>query len=232
MQYRFINGIKVFGFASKNDLIEFSSKRAPVILIAVNAEKIVNSGAELKSVINQNLGYADGVGAVWALKQKGLKDVVKIPGVELWLEFIKNCNQNSSFYFVGGKEAVIQETYKKITADYPNIDIKGYRNGYLKEGEKELLIKDLKEKRPDFVFVAMGSPAQENLMTELVQAHQAVYMGLGGSFDVYTGKVQRAPRLFLDLKLEWLYRLLSDPKRITRQIKLVGFVKNMFLKKY
>ncbi|WP_026956886.1 WecB/TagA/CpsF family glycosyltransferase [Algoriphagus vanfongensis] len=232
MQHKFINGIRVYGFGSKVDLIEFANQRPPVILIAVNAEKIVNSNPQLKEVINANIGYADGVGAVWALKQKGLNNVVKIPGVELWLEFVKNCYKDSSFYFVGGTEPVIQAVVQKIKIEYPGIAIKGYRNGYLKEGDRKLLIKDIEEKKPDFVFVAMGSPAQENLMTEMVKVHAAVYMGLGGSFDVYTEKVKRAPQVFLDFKVEWLYRLLSDPKRITRQLKLVGFVKNMMLKKY
>ena len=100
----------------------------------------------------------------------------------------------------------------------------GYRNGYLStEEDKALLIADIVEKRPDVVFVAMGSPKQELLMEEMLQQHKAIYQGLGGSFDVFTEYVKRAPQWWVNNNLEWFYRLIHQPQRIKRQVKLVKF---------
>ena len=112
----------------------------------------------------------------------------------------------------------------RLMKDYPGVVIAGYRDGYIKsEEEKEVLLNDIAEKKPDVVFVAMGSPKQELLMEEMQQVHPAVYQGLGGSFDVYTGNVERAPQWWVKHNLEWAYRLLRQPSRIGRQIHLVRF---------
>ncbi len=78
----------------------------------------------------------------------------------------------------------------------------------------------------------MGTPKQEFLMEEFMQVHSALYQGLGGSFDVYSGKLKRAPKIFLKLKVEFLYRLLLEPKRIGRQMHLIKFLINLYLGKY
>jgi bacterial polymer biosynthesis proteins, WecB/TagA/CpsF family len=202
------------------------------ILVAVNAEKIKNADKELKAVINQNVGYPDGVGAVWALGQKGLKNVAKIPGVELWLEFVRKYHRSKKFYFIGAREEIIQATVDKLNLEFPGINLVGYRNGYIQANEMGDLIDNIREKKPDFVFVAMGSPAQERLMTKLSEIHSAIYIGLGGSFDIYSGKTKRAPDWMINMRMEWFYRLITEPKRLGRQLKLVGFVKNMIFKNY
>jgi len=150
---------------------------------------------------------------------------VKIPGCELWLDIIQEYYKEKSFYLVGGKKEIIQETVKKLNSEFPGINIVNYRNGYIKtEEEKGDLIKDIVEKRPEVVFVAMGSPKQELLMEYMSQHHRALYQGLGGSFDVYTGNVERAPKWWVNNSLEWAYRLVKQPSRIKRQIHLVNFL--------
>jgi len=204
-------------------LIEFAfTKNA--ILVAVYAEKILKANDEIKDIINRNIGYPDGVGAVWALEKKGIKDTLKIPGCELWLDIVKRYNEVKSFYLVGGKETVIQNTVDQLKKDYPNIQILGYRNGYIKtDKEKEMLIQDISTKKPDVVFIAMGSPKQELLMEQIQKAHPALYQGLGGSFDVYTGNIQRAPKWWIKNNLEWAYRLVKQPTRIKRQLIYIKF---------
>lgn len=119
---------------------------------------------------------------------------------------------------------MIDETVAKLRKEYPGIRIVGFRNGYLKTPEESAaLIDDIAAKRPDCVFVAMGSPKQELLMEEMLRRHPAVYQGLGGSFDVYTGHVKRAPRWWIDHNLEFLYRLIHQPSRIKRQIHLLRY---------
>jgi UDP-N-acetyl-D-mannosaminouronate:lipid I N-acetyl-D-mannosaminouronosyltransferase len=223
MRFELINKIKTYSPSSREELMNFALKEKK-ILIAVNAEKILHSNTEIQEIINQNIGYPDGIGAVWALNKKGLKDVVKIPGCELWLDIVKKYAGEKSFYLIGGKQAVIEETVLKLINEFPSITIKGFRNGYIKtDQEKEKLKLELVEKKPDFIFVAMGSPKQEQLMKELMNVHSAVYQGLGGSFDVYTGYVERAPKWWIDKNLEWAYRLVKQPSRFTRQLPLIKF---------
>jgi len=218
-----IRGLRVFAPSSRKELIDFAFTNK-AILIAVNAEKILKSTEETKNIINRNVGYPDGIGAVWALQKKGIPNVVKIPGCELWLDIIKQHVEDKIFYLVGGKEEVIQETIAKLKTEFPAIQLANYRNGYIKNKEERVaLIQDITNKKPDVVFVAMGSPKQELLMEEISKAHPAVYQGLGGSFDVYTGNVKRAPKWWVKNNLEWAYRLVKQPSRIKRQIHLVGF---------
>lgn len=219
-----VRGVKIYPFKSPEELIGFVEEHKG-ILVAINAEKILHATEQTRGIINRNIGYCDGVGAVMALKKKGCPDVVKIPGCELWLKIVDAWyRKGKSFYLVGSKPEVIETTVDRLVKDYPGIEIAGYRDGYIKsEEEKKTLLNDIAEKKPDVVFVAMGSPKQELLMEEMQCVHPAVYQGLGGSFDVYTGNVERAPKWWVKHNLEWAYRLLRQPSRIGRQIHLVRF---------
>ncbi len=225
-----LNGVKTYVPKSRKELMEYVLEHKS-ILVAVNAEKIYHATDQTRAIINRNVGYADGVGAVWALKRKGHKNVAKIPGCELWLNLIESYHHSKTFYLVGGKEEIIQKAVSRLKVEYPNIKIIGHRNGYLtNENERKELILDISQKKPDIVFVAMGSPKQELLMEELHQKHPAVYQGLGGSFDVYTGNVKRAPVWWINNNLEGIYRTLNEPKkRVMGDIRVMPyFVKLVF----
>lgn len=214
----------MYPFTSAEELISYVSGH-PAILVAINAEKILHATDELKAIYNRNLGYSDGAGAVLALKKKGHQNACKIAGCELWLKIIERYSREKSFYLVGGKPEVIEETIQKLRKDFPRINIVGYRDGYLKGNDDEVLIEDIAAKKPDVVFVAMGSPKQELLMERMQRVHpNAIYQGLGGSFDVYTGRVERAPEWWIRHNLEFAYRLIKQPSRIKRQIHLVRFL--------
>ena len=203
-----LNGVSVYPFRSDTELIDYADKNQG-ILVAINAEKILHATPETRAIINRNIGYCDGAGAVMALKRKGYKDVCRIPGCELWLKIVERCYQKKTFYLVGGKPQIIEETVKKLKSEYPDIRILGYRDGYIKtETERNILINDIIKKRPDIIFVAMGSPKQELLMEGIREHHRAIFQGLGGSFDVYTGHVKRAPQWWRDHNLEGLYRII------------------------
>lgn len=218
-----LNGVKVYPFTSEQELLDYVNAH-PGILVAINAEKILHANEQTRGIINRNIGYCDGSGAVLALKQKGFKNVQKIAGCELWLKIICRFLSEKTFYLVGSKPQVIEETVAKLKVDFPGIRIAGYRDGYLKSEQERLdLIADIVAKKPDVVFVAMGSPKQELLMEEIQKQHKAIFQGLGGSFDVYTGHVERAPKWWVDHNLEFAYRLLKEPKRIKRQIYLVKY---------
>ncbi len=221
--------VETYAFSNKASFLDYIKDKKK-ILVAINAEKILKDDRRLYQIINQNIGYPDGIGAVMALKQKGL-DAVKIPGSEFWLDIIHEFHNEKRFYLLGSTQEVIENTVKKLKKEFPNINIVGYRDGFLKDNDKQRLKESLRLLKPDIVFIAQGSPRQEFLMAELLEIHPALYMGLGGSFDIYGGDKKRAPKLFLDLHLEWLYRLLKEPTRIHRQLILVKFLLWLKMKK-
>lgn len=221
----FLNGFKIYPFTSDIELLDYIRENKG-ILVAINAEKILHATEETRTIINRNIGYCDGIGAVMAMKKKGYKSVVKLPGCELWLKIISSFyKEGKTFYLIGGKEQVINNTISKLKIDFPGINILNYRNGYIQnQAEREALIHDVANRKPDVVFVAMGSPKQEIIMEEMFQQHIAVYQGLGGSFDVYTGHVKRAPAWWVHHGLEWAYRLIKQPTRLKRQLSLLRFL--------
>ena len=218
-----ILGINIYPYSNFEDLIEDAVLQKKMLL-SVNAEILLKSNNELKKIYNTNIGYADGIGAVMALNKKGVK-AVKLPGCELWLKIVeKYANSDKTFYFVGSTDDVINNTITALRKNFPNLKILGYRNGYLNNADIEKLESKIETLKPDFIFIAMGMPKQEKLMARLYKKHKAVYLGLGGSFDVFTGNVKRAPKWWIDHKIEFAYRLLKQPSRIKRQLPLIKFL--------
>lgn len=218
-----IRGVEVYPFVSVDQLINYVHDNKG-ILVAVNADKVIWSTEDTRKIINENIGYCDGAGAVAALKKRGKCDVVRIAGCDLWLEIIKKFYKTHSFYIIGARENIHNEVIQKLRLDFPGINIVGHRDGYIKTPEeRQALIDDVVAKAPDVVFVAMGSPKQELLMHDMMTRHKAIYQGLGGSFDVYSGHQSRAPKWWCDHNLEFLYRLIIRPKRIKHDIYKVKF---------
>lgn len=229
MDARNLNGIITYAPISKEEIINYSNKNKK-IFIAINSEKIMKSNEITKILINKNFGYPDGIGVVWALKRKGCNNVIKIPGCELWLDIIKSNYKSKSFYLIGGKEIVINKTVSQLENEFPGINILNHHHGYIKnDNQINDIIADVVKRKPDFVFVAMGSPKQEIIMDKMFQAYKTAYFGLGGSFDIYTGNKSRAPDWWLENNLEWCYRLLNEPKRIMRQIVILPFIIKLIL---
>lgn len=228
-----VNGLKIYPFTSENEILNFLDREKP-ILVAINSKKIKGANEELRNIVNNNIGYVDGAGAQIALRHKGVENPLKIPGCELWLKIIKHFERTKTFYLVGGKQNVIDAVVKKLYEDFPEIKLVGYRNGYLKTAdERQVLIEDIALKKPDVVFVAMGSPTQEYLMQDMQKKHRAIYQGLGGSFDVYTGSVRRTPKWFSDHNLEGIYRAFWEPrKRIVGVLSDIKFLIKLQLGKY
>ncbi|HPD58229.1 MAG TPA: WecB/TagA/CpsF family glycosyltransferase [Smithellaceae bacterium] len=215
MERVYINGKSVFPFKSKEELLKFISKEKK-ILIAMNTEKILSSNNKLQSIINDNIAYPDGIGAVMALRRKSIK-AAKIPGAYLWQDIIKQFYHDKSFYLIGSTDEVINSTVKKLKSEYPKIRIAGFRNGYFDNHEFAAILEDIKNKKPDIIFIAMGSPKQEYVMADLLSQYPALYMGLGGSFDLYSGITKPVPEWWNKIfKWEGLYRCFSDFRNIQR----------------
>ncbi|TYP95621.1 UDP-N-acetyl-D-mannosaminouronate:lipid I N-acetyl-D-mannosaminouronosyltransferase [Fodinibius salinus] len=220
----YLNEYKTHPFTSRKDFLNYlGDGNFNNILIALNAEKLMKDDDTLRRLVNQHVGYPDGIGTVMALKRKGYT-ADKIPGAEFWLDIIDRHYMDKTFYMVGGKSEVIEQTVGRLKEEYQGIDIVGYRDGYMDDQEEEGLVEEIKIKEPDIVFVAMGSPKQEFLMEKMFEEHPALYMGLGGSFDIYCGLKERAPKVFRKIGLEWFYRLITEPSRIRRQIVYLPFL--------
>ena len=143
-----LNGVEVYPFISENQLLDFVDEHKG-ILVAINAEKILHATDQTRDIINRNIGYCDGAGAQLAVRQKGYKDAAKLPGCELWLKIVARFHKDRTFYLVGSKPQVIEETVAKLRQEYPGINIIGYRDGYLKsDDEKKRLIDDIAENVP------------------------------------------------------------------------------------
>lgn len=228
-KYRYVNGVKLYSFISFDELIDYAMATKS-ILVALNSDKLYYCDDKLKQIINQNIGYPDGIGAVWALKRKGINSV-KLAGCELWLKIIQRY-PNSSYYLIGAEQEVIIKVVDKLKSEYSSINIYGYKNGFFNEGEeKSDLIKDIKRKKPDFVFVAMGSPKQEYFLHELHERYTVPMVGLGGSFNVYSGKVKRAPQWMINLNIETLYRYFFNNIKLRRIMSDVKFLFALILNK-
>lgn len=224
MEKSCLRGVDVYPFRSADEIIDFADRRKG-ILVAINAEKVMFATDDTRRIINNNIGYCDGSGPVLALRQKGFKDVCKVAGCDLWLNIVDRFHSVKSFYIVGASEDVNACVVEKLRTEYPGIRIAGRRNGFFSDDkEREALISDIVETKPDVVFVAMGSPRQELFMAEMQMKHpDAIYQGLGGSFDVYVGRHKRAGKWWSDHHLESLFQIIHEPKRIKRKIKYWRF---------
>ena len=201
------------------------------ILVSINAEAIMKDDLRFTEIINTNIGYADGVGTILAVKRY-FPDlhVEKIAGVELWLDILGKA-ENKDIYLVGGTQEVIEKVAHKIALDFPRVNLIGFRNGYLQtREEKNDLINKIASTKPDIVVIAMGQPIQEYLADNLYHVHPALYLCVGGSFDIYAGIKKRAPSLVIKFGLEWFYRFLQEPKRWKRYLSLIVFLKKLLFK--
>ena len=158
----------------------------------------------------------DGIGVLKGANMLGYKIPETITGVELCTELFEYGNKHKkSIYLFGAKPEVVELLAKKIKIDYPNLKVLGYENGYVED--KNEAYKKIIELKPDIVLVAIGIPHQELLIYDnLKYFDKGIFMGVGGSFDVLSGTKKRAPKIFIKLKLEWLYRITTEPKRLKR----------------
>ena len=140
----------------------------------------------------------------------------RITGVDTAWWLLDELNSRSgSLYLLGATEQVIGLMEKKIGSDYPNIRLMGRTDGYV--DDKDAVFDEIAELKPDVCMVALGVPAQEKLIYKhLSRFEKGIFIGVGGSFDVISGAKERAPEFFIRRNLEWLYRIMKEPKRIKR----------------
>ena len=204
-------------------------------IVTINPEMIMNaqkSNHFFDILNNSDLNIADGVGVKIALQLKGIKHN-HTRGVDLSRALIKLASEkNYKIGFIGAKEEVIQKTKENFLAQYPNLNIVYLRNGYFNNDEE--IIKEIKEASPQILLVGLGSPRQEEFIVKLKEElHGCTLIGVGGSFDVFSGIVKESPLVFQKLGLEWLYRTILQPERFKRIFPVLPIIqsprtKNLF----
>ena len=158
----------------------------------------------------------DGIGVLKAGKKIGYNIEERITGIDIANELLKFGNeQKKSIYLFGSKQEVIDSMKIVIKKQYPNLKLVGTSNGYVTDKDK--VFDEIVKLEPDIVLVALGIPLQEMLIYKhLNRFKKGIFVGVGGSFDVMSGMKKRAPKIFIKLNLEWLYRIVKEPKRLKR----------------
>lgn len=158
----------------------------------------------------------DGIGVVKAAKMLNINVCERIAGVDIAEFLLEYANQKGlKVYLFGSKQEVIDGMKELVEKEYNNIKLVGATNGYVNDKDKEF--ENIRKLNPDIVMVALGIPVQEKLIyNHLNDFKKGIFIGVGGSFDVLSGTKKRAPKLFIKLNLEWLYRIVCEPKRLKR----------------
>ena len=207
-----------------------NSKR---FIVTVNPETVMlakNDFLMSEILLNKDVILVpDGIGVVKACRKLELPVTERITGIDISQYLLKELNvQKKSIYLFGAKEEVVSKLVENIKNDYPNIVIKGYSNGYVKN--RDLVFKKIIKLEPDVCLVALGVGEQEKIIYKyLNKFSKGIFIGVGGSFDVLSGYKKRAPKIFIKCNLEWLYRIIKEPARLKRfwknNVKFVWHIK-------
>lgn len=209
-------------------------ERIPLHHTVVNAGKLVamQTDQQLKqSVTHADLINADGQAVVWASKFLGSPLKERVAGIDLMQHLVElSATKGYRCFFFGAKEEVVNKVVNIYQTNYGNQVVAGFRNGYFTSAEEVNIVNNIKDSKADILFVAMSSPLKENFLYTHRKAFKNIpfIMGVGGSFDVVAGKVKRAPLWMQNSGLEWLYRVIQEPKRMFKRY-LVGNTKFLFL---
>ncbi|HDG1689397.1 TPA: lipopolysaccharide N-acetylmannosaminouronosyltransferase [Kluyvera georgiana] len=228
-----LRGINLIGWRNMQHALDYlyaDGNLKQGTLVAINAEKMLTleDNAEVRALINDaEFKYADGISVVRSVRKKYPQaDVSRVAGADLWEALMARAGaEGTPVFLIGGKPEVMAETAQKLRQQW-NVNLVGTQDGYFTAEQRPALFARIRDSGAKIVTVAMGSPKQEILMRDCRQVYPgALYMGVGGTYDVFTGQVKRAPKVWQNLGLEWLYRLLSQPSRITRQLRLLRYLR-------
>ncbi|MDV5112336.1 WecB/TagA/CpsF family glycosyltransferase [Clostridium perfringens] len=219
--YKELLGYKIFS-DNKEELLKEIENKKRVNIISGNPEVLYNGikNEFLKNSFTKKdaLIIPDGVGTLLAAKINGIDITEKIAGIEVMNMLLEEArDKNLKVFLLGAKEEILIKCKKKIKESYDGIDIVGSNNGFFDLDNCDDLIEKINESKADILFVAMGAPRQEVFIEKYKDKLCCkIFMGVGGSFDVFAGNVNRAPQFMINIGMEWLYRVAKEPWRIKR----------------
>ena len=198
-------------------------------ILAINPEKIMKALADEKLrrlLLQADLFIPDGIGILWAGKVLGRPFPQRVTGVDILVLLVKEAaTRGWKIFLLGAPPGISQEVARGWELKYPGLQVVGHHHGYFKEEEEAQVVSKISAAAPDLLFVVMGRPRQEQfIVNNRAVLGAPVCMGVGGSFDVLSGRKKRAPVWMQRIGLEWSYRLLLEPRRILRMSALPKFV--------
>lgn len=182
---------------------------------------------EFEEVLNSGrLVVPDGIGVMIASKFYGTPVKERVAGIDLMMRLMDIAgSRGKSVYLLGGRDGVAEEAAIKLTESFDGLRIAGTRNGYFESSEEERIVDEINGSNADILLAALGAPKQEKFIYRHKDRLKVrIAMGVGGSLDVLAGRVKRAPEFYQKAGLEWLYRLMKEPRRIVRIIKIPKFI--------
>ena len=227
-----ILGVPVHPYTMKGaveKILERVSQSKKTFVVTANAEIIMmgQSDDEYMEILNNAaLVLPDGAGTVWAGRKLGYEVPERVAGYDLFLNLMTEAAQKKlKVFFFGSAPGVAEEAKQKCEILYPGVSIVGCRDGYFKEEDNLAIVEEINNSGADLLFVALGAPKQEKWLAKFQDILKpSLLMGIGGSFDVVAGKMERAPKWMQDASLEWLFRLYKQPSRLGRMLVLPKFV--------
>ncbi len=212
------------------ELVEkYIQTKTPLHLMGVNADKLneAQRNEQMKRIINScGVINADGASVIWASRflKKPLPE--RVAGIDLMESLVvRSAQKGYRIYLLGARQEVVEKTASNLQMKNSNLIIAGVHNGYFQETDWPDISEKLRKANPDIVFVGITSPVKENLIEYLqAEGHKAVFMGVGGSFDVISGKIPRAPLWMQKAGLEWLFRVMQEPRRLFRRYFAGNFI--------
>ncbi|MEK4712083.1 WecB/TagA/CpsF family glycosyltransferase [Sporosarcina sp. FSL K6-5500] len=204
------------------------------LVVAINPEKLMKAKEDpgLKALLNRaEFQIPDGIGVIIASKLKKGSISSRITGIDMMDRIVREAARTGRAVFLyGAKPGVADKAAQQLKQTYPNLIVAGTQDGY--ESDTSKVLETINKAKPDILFVAMGSPKQEQWIEQhRDNLYPMLYQGVGGSFDVLAGNVKRAPAAFQRMGAEWLYRLLKEPSRLKRQMNLPKFLFEVFKQK-
>jgi N-acetylglucosaminyldiphosphoundecaprenol N-acetyl-beta-D-mannosaminyltransferase len=198
----------------------------PHYMSVVNAAKVVAANRDdfLRRVLSEaDLVTADGMSVVWASRLLGQPLRERVTGIDLFERLIAHAAERGlRVYFLGARDEAARGVVERFTRRHPNLLVAGYRNGYFNAEESGEIVEQIRGSAADLLFVAMGSPAQERwIASNLARSGVRFALGVGGSFDHLSGQARRAPLWMQRAGIEWLHRLMREPRRLWRRY-LIG----------
>ncbi|MFA5479245.1 MAG: WecB/TagA/CpsF family glycosyltransferase, partial [Candidatus Muiribacteriota bacterium] len=188
-----------------------------------------------KTIMNSaDMQIIDGAGVLWALDFLGIENAEKLSGIDYMGLLLKLASKNNKkIYFLGTRQEILDKTIKKVISEYGESIVAGSHNGYFDEDGKERILNDINSSGAHILLVGMGIPKQEKwIFYNLHKMHNIkIAMGIGGAFDVLSGELKRAPLWMQNWGLEWLFRVIMEPSRFSRILKLPAFVLNVMNEK-
>lgn len=208
---------------------DFISSDTSNLIVTPNPEIVMSAkdNPEFKNIINSaSLVIPDGIGIIKGARILGTPLKERVAGYDLICNLLELYKDGShTFYFWGSKPGIADLAKEKLEEKYPNIKIIGTDNGYFDDTKKTEIIEKIRNLKPDILLVGTGAPRQEKLINELLKEKIfKIGIGCGGSIDVLSGTVKRAPKLFIKLHMEWTWRLIKEPTRLGRMMVLPKFL--------